>query len=168
MISGNMVGSYSQMGKTFIFMDEDGNEITGVVVDQETVFTAGDNDVREGLVYAGDDGVSTGTKNIPAYRTEQGVCMIFDGDDFIIDDISKYNMYDYTQLQCIIAPFESSIRESVASDKIVLNDNVYLTNSTESLALVSKDEKNQCISLNIVNDSGVDYVIYFFTYREEV
>lgn len=168
MISGNMVGSYSQMGKTLILLDENGNEITGVIVDQETVFTAGDNDVREGMIYAGDDGVSTGTKNIPAYRTEQGVCMIFDGDDFIIDDMSKYNMYDYTQLQCIIAPFESSIRESVASDKIVLNDNVYLTNSTESLALVSKDEKNQCISLNIVNNSGVDYVIYFFTYREEV
>ena len=168
MISGNMVGSYSQMGKTFILVDEEGKEITGVCVDNLVVFTAGDNDVREGMIYASGDGVSTGTKNIPAYRTEQGVCMIFDGDDFIIDDMSKYNMYDYTQLQCIIAPFKSSIRESVASDKIVLNDNVYLTNSTESLALVSKDENNQCISLNIVNNSGVDYVIYFFTYREEV
>ena len=76
MISGNMVGSYSQMGKTFILMDENGNEITGVVVDQETVFTATDNDVREGFVYAGDSGVSTGTKNIPSYHTTEGFKLV--------------------------------------------------------------------------------------------
>ena len=33
-ISGNLVGSYSQIGKTFILTDENGNELTGVVVDQ--------------------------------------------------------------------------------------------------------------------------------------
>ena len=64
MISGNMVGSYSQLGKTFILTDEYGNEITGVVVDQETVFTATDNDVREGKTYASNDGVSVGTLKV--------------------------------------------------------------------------------------------------------
>lgn len=63
-ISGNMVGSYSAIGKTFILVDEDGNEITGVVVDKETVFTAKDNDVREGKVYASNDGVSVGTLQV--------------------------------------------------------------------------------------------------------
>ena len=61
MICGNMVGSYSQIGKTFTLVDEDGNEIVGVVVDKETIFTATDNDVRQGKVYASNDGVSVGT-----------------------------------------------------------------------------------------------------------
>ena len=64
MICGNMVGSYSQIGKTFTLVDEDGNEIIGVVVDKETVFTATDNDVRQGKVYASNDGVSVGTLTV--------------------------------------------------------------------------------------------------------
>lgn len=64
MISGNMVGAYSQIGKTFILVDADGNEFTGVVVDQETIFTAADDDVREGKVYASNDGVSVGTLQV--------------------------------------------------------------------------------------------------------
>lgn len=63
-ISGNMVGSYSAIGKTFILVDEDGNEITGVVVDKQTIFTATDDDVREGKVYASNDGVSVGTLQV--------------------------------------------------------------------------------------------------------
>ena len=64
MISGNMVGSYSSLGKTFIIQDEDGNEITGVVVDSEVIFTATDSDVRAGKVYASNDGVSIGTLEV--------------------------------------------------------------------------------------------------------
>ena len=64
MISGNMVGSYSSLGKTFILQDENGNEIVGVVVDSEIVFTATDSDVRAGKVYASNDGVSIGTLDV--------------------------------------------------------------------------------------------------------
>jgi len=64
MISGNMVGAYSAIGKTFILVDENGTELTGVVVDKEIIFTATDNDVRSGKVYASSDGVSTGTLNV--------------------------------------------------------------------------------------------------------
>lgn len=64
MISGNMVGAYSSLGKTFIIQDEDGNEITGVVVDSEVIFTATDSDVRAGKVYASNDGVSIGTLDV--------------------------------------------------------------------------------------------------------
>ena len=64
MINGNMVGSYSQIGKTFILVDASGKELTGVVVEQETVFTATDNDVRSGKVYASNDGVSVGTLEV--------------------------------------------------------------------------------------------------------
>ena len=64
MIIGNMVGSYSSMGKTFIIEDENGNELVGVVVDSEVVFTATDSDVRQGKVYASDEGVSVGTLEV--------------------------------------------------------------------------------------------------------
>lgn len=65
MISGNMVGSFSPIGKTLILVDENGNEIAaGVIVDSEVIFTATDSDVRKGKVYASDGGVSTGTLEI--------------------------------------------------------------------------------------------------------
>lgn len=64
MISGNMVGTYSQLGKTLLLVDEYGNEIPGVIVSQEAVFTANDNDVRRGKVYASNDGVSVGTLDV--------------------------------------------------------------------------------------------------------
>ena len=63
-IVGNMVGCYSPMGKTFIIEDESGNELTGVVVDSQVLFTAVDSDVRKGKVYASDNGVSTGTLEV--------------------------------------------------------------------------------------------------------
>lgn len=167
-IYGNAVGGGAAPLKTLILEDESGNELFGVVTGSEVIFTATDNDVREGMVYASDNGVSIGTNNIPAYRTEQGVCVIFDGDEFVIDEMFEYSMYDYTQLQCIIAPLNSVASASVASDKIVLFDNVYSMNSLVSLATVSKDANNKTINLNITNNSGKDYVIHYFTYREEV
>lgn len=166
-ILGNATGGFG-FPKTYILTDENGNELTGVYVESKTIFTATDNDVREGKVYASDTGVSEGTKNIPAYRTTQGACVIFDGDAFVIEDMDKYNMYDYTQLQCIIAPFDSYAEQSVASDKIVLNNNVYSTNSSVSLSSLTKDSENKLIHFNIINNSGKDYVIHYFTYREEV
>lgn len=60
-IVGNMIGCYSPMGKTFIIEDENGNEITGIVVDQETIFTATAADIVKGKVAGTDDGVVVGT-----------------------------------------------------------------------------------------------------------
>lgn len=64
MIVGNMVGSYSSIGKTYILEDSDGNEFVGVVVDSEVLFTAVDSDVRKGKVYASNEGVSVGTLEV--------------------------------------------------------------------------------------------------------
>lgn len=60
-IIGNMVGCYSQIGKTFIIEDSDGNEFTGVIVGQETIFTATASDITAGKIAATNDGVVTGT-----------------------------------------------------------------------------------------------------------
>ena len=166
-IYGNAIGNTAPI-KTIILFDEDGSEIAGVVTGSEVIFTATDDDVREGMVYASSVGVSTGTKNIPAYRTEKGYCVVFSGDDFVIPYMSEFDQYDYTELQCVIAPFNASVKKSTAADKVVVYDNVYPMGSSVSLSTVSKDANNKSIKLNITNNSGVDYIIHYFTYREEV
>lgn len=166
-ISGGLVGSYSSIGKTFILEDSDGNTINAVVVDQETIFTAGDNDVREGFVYAGDSGVSIGTKDIPIYRTRAGAKMISPHNNFSIS-IPEYNGYDYTVFQCMISLVNmDDFNNSVDTSMISIKDGVYETNSTIKLADVSKNIETQSIDLNIVNDSENYYFIHYFTYREE-
>lgn len=167
-ISGNLVGSYSSLGKTFILVDEDGNEITGVCVDNPVVFTAGDNDVREGMVYASDSGVSTGTKNIPAYRTTAGWKLVPPGQSFSITSLSSYDKYNFTELQCIIALFNTSKNDSVAADKVVINNCVYPVESTVKLSDVTRNSETKSIDFNIINDSNNIYVIHYFTYKEEM
>ena len=60
-ITGNMVGCYSPMGKTFVFEDADGNEIVGVVVDQETIMTATSADIVAGKTAGTEEGIVVGT-----------------------------------------------------------------------------------------------------------
>lgn len=154
--------------KTVTLEDENGNEIaTGIIVGEKTVFTATDNDVRQGLVYAGDGGVSTGAKDIPAYRTTQGVVVISPNDNFSIL-LDEHQQYDYTKLQCVISKFNTTASDSVAVDRVVIDDSVYAVNSTNVIALVTKDAETKTINLNITNNSSDKYVLRYFTYREEV
>ena len=163
MISGNMVGSYSQMGKTLILIDEDGNEITGVIVGQETVFTAGDNDVREGFVYAGDSGMSTGTKDIPAYHTSEGYKLIPAGSDVKITGAADY---DYTKLQVLICTFNTEASDSVATEKVSINGNVYAANSSEIISTVTIDSENKTINLGFTNNGKTSLIVRYFMYKE--
>lgn len=165
-ISGNFVGSYSQIGKTFIITDENGNEITGVVVDNPVVFSATDNDVRDGLVYASNDGVSTGAKEILEYRTTYSSRLILPGQNYYIP-LSDHNMYNYTKLQCLIAEFNTSSDDSVNVVSIVIGDSVYAANSTEVLANIIKNSETQSIDLNMTNDTDKSYMIHYFTYKQE-
>jgi hypothetical protein len=64
MISGNIVGTLSAPLRTIVLTDENGEELVGVITDSEVIFTATDNDVLEGKVYATDSGVSVGTLKI--------------------------------------------------------------------------------------------------------
>lgn len=60
-IYGNLVGGIVGYGKTFILVDENNREFTGVVVDEMTLFTATAEDIKKGKVAASDSGVITGT-----------------------------------------------------------------------------------------------------------
>lgn len=165
MISGNMIGSYSQIGKTFVFVDEDGNEVAGVVTDNPVIFTATDDDVREGVIYASSDGVSTGTKVIPSYHTTEGFKVITNGSKFSItlDNLDKYN---YTKLQAIICDFNTNASNSTAANKVAINDNVYNVNLTNVVSAISKDDNAKAIDFGITNNSGKTQILRFFTYKE--
>lgn len=60
-IVGGMVGAYSPFGKSFILQDENGNEVVGIVVDQEKVLTATAADVLAGKTAGTEDGIVVGT-----------------------------------------------------------------------------------------------------------
>jgi NDP-sugar pyrophosphorylase family protein len=121
---------------------------------------------KENLFLAMAGGVSTGTKNIPSYRTTQGKQIVFAGEEFIIE-LKQYDKYDYTKFQCIITPYNTTLNNSVAANKVSINDNVYLVNSTDILSNVTKDADLKSINLNLAIDNDVDYVIHYFTYKEE-
>lgn len=94
MISGNMVGMYSSMGKTFIFEDEDGNELTGVITGNETIFNATPADVRFNKTFANDEGMQVGTQHMPQYNYAivgtDGLCIDVNGTVVNHDDEEGY------------------------------------------------------------------------------
>lgn len=165
-IYGNPVGG-ALNAKTYELQYNGGTTpIMAVVVDEEKVFDATENDVRKGMTFASNSGVKVGTKDIPAYRTKQGVVGIEPNESFSIL-LKDYTQYDYTKLQCLISKFNTSIDDSVSVDRVVIGDNVYTVNSTEVLSTVTKDATTGSIKLNIINDTNNNYLLRYFTLREE-
>lgn len=163
MIYGNCVGGVG-IERTYILVDEDGNEFPATFVDNETTFDATANDIRIGKVAATEAGVTQGEKVIPSYNTTEGYFLITNGSTFTIPLGNA--LYDFTKLQCIICPFSGSVTSSVAAEKVVIDDNVYNVNSTEVISPVSRDSDNERIDLGFVNDSETLYLLRFFTYKE--
>ena len=140
--------------------------IMAVVVDEEKVFDATENDVRKGKVFASNSGVKVGTKDIPAQRTTQGEAIVLPNKSFSIL-LDEYNQYDYTKLQCMISKFDTSVKNSVAVDRVVIDDFVYAVNSTNALSSVTKNQETKTVNLNITNETSDTFVLRYFTFREE-
>lgn len=150
--------------KSYIFVDDNGNEFAGTFVSQETVFNATENDVREGKVFASELGVKTGTKFIPSYVVSEGYTVVTENSEFAIKNLK--HLYDFTRLQALICPYANSFAESVSTEKVAINTDVYAANSNESLSKITTDDTNRWIKLNITNTSGKIYLIRYFTYKE--
>ena len=164
-IYGEVAGGFGQP-KTIILTDETGNELgVGVVTDSVKVFDATPNDVRINKNFVSDEGALTGENTI-TYRTEQGTRLVMPEEDFVLP-LSDHNKYNYTELQCMFAPFNTSLKDSVAVDKIVLQNGVFATNSTEKISSVTKDDIAKSINFNITNTSDNIYCIHYFTYCQE-
>lgn len=164
MIIGNVVGG-SPLVKSYILETEDGKEIPAVLTAQEVVFDATPNDIREGKVAATGDGVTVGEKVIPSYHTNEGYKVIRPGSKFTIP-LKSMRLYEYTKLQAIICPYNSSLSNSVSAEKVAINDNVYEVNSDVSISIVGKDDLEQSIDLGIANNTDKPYILRFFTYKE--
>ena len=165
-IYGNVVGSSTTLGKSVVIKDDSGTEFVGVVVDQETVLTATPNDIRKGKIAATEDGIIEGEKEIPAYHTTQGARAISVGSEFIITSLKDLNKYDYTKLQAIICDFNTSLSDSVSTNKVCIDDNVYDVQSTERLSVVTKNDNDKIIEFGIINETSKPQILRFFTYKE--
>lgn len=166
-IMGNMIGSYSQIGRTFILTDENGVELTGICTEKEQIFDATDNDVRQGSIYASDHGVSVGQKVIPAYHTCHGFRLITKGSVLSIpNQMPTIDSYDYTKLQGLICTFDTNPVGSVSTEKVIIEDNVYNVQSTEVVSTVIKNHDSKNVELGITNDTNGLLVLRYFMYKE--
>ena len=164
MIIGNIVGG-KPLIKSYILETEDGQEIPAVLTSQEVVFTATPNDIRCGKVAATSNGVVTGEKVIPSYHTTETYRYIPIGSEFTIP-LAQLDKYDYTKLQVVICKFNTTLIDSVLSEKVAIYDKVYNVGSDDILANVTKDKNTKSINLGITNDGDHPCVIRVFTYKE--
>ena len=162
MINGNTIGIGSAPLKTVILTDENGTEITGVITGSEVVFTATDNDVRSGMVYASDEGVSTGTKDIPVYYASYGHKIIFANSEATISTLE----YDYKNLIVTISTYDTSWNQSLSSTYVSIDNGMYAVGSNVKLSDISIDHDNEQIHLGItVNEKSV---LRYFVTKEEI
>lgn len=152
--------------QTYILVDEAGNEVAAAFVDEPVTLTATANDIRIGTTAVTGDGVTTGDKVIPAYHTTEGTKAIPAGSMLEIKLYSENCRY--TKLIAVICDYNTNLADSLATQMVVLNDNVYLVGSIETLAKITVDTDKQSINLGIINDANTPRIIRFMTYREEL
>lgn len=150
---------------TYILIDENGTEVPAVFVENEVVFDATANDIRLGKIAATGDGVTTGTKEIPAYRAEEGYMTIEPGGALEIPMFS--DMCNYTTLQIIVCAYNTIIEDSVSSEKVAIDNNVYAVGSTTVLSKVTVDSSSQTIKLGLTNDKNYSLVVRFMVIKED-
>lgn len=150
---------------TYILVDEEGNEIPAVFVENETTIDATPNDIREGVTAITNAGVTVGEKFIPSYIVTEGARKIAAGEDFTLK--IRDGMYAYTKLQALFCAFNTAVSDSVATDRVAINDNVYAVNSTDAIATITLDDENESIVFNVTNNTDGAYVLRYFSYKEE-
>ena len=148
----------------YLIVDEAGNELYGTFVNQQILTDATADDIRLGKTAVTESGLITGEKEIPSYHTTEGIQVIMAGNDC---NIKLPNKYDYTKMQAIICAYNTSLSDSVAAEKVCINDNVYAVGSTTVLSTVSIDSNNQTINLGIKNEGNSLLIIRYFSYKEE-
>lgn len=151
---------------TYLLVDEEGNSVPAIMVEDVALFTATANDIRLGTVAATAEGVTEGTKVIPAYHTTEGYRLISSGSRFeiLFDD----DLYDFTKFQAVICPYSGSISASAAADKVSIDEKVYAVMSSDVVSDVIRDGENKCIDLGITNESDTRYLLRFFTHKEVI
>ena len=156
---------FEEARNVYLVVSDDGEEFAQLITQEPVELTATANDIRLGTTAVTESGVVMGEKYIPAYHTRQGVKYVRPNIEFVLsfgDD-----QYDYTKLQAMTALFNTTLSNSVAVDRVVVEDGVYLPGTTEPISTVTKDDENKSINFGITNGDSPS-VIRYFTYREEV
>lgn len=161
---GNPSGGFG-MPKMIEVVDGVGNTLIGTVTDSEVNLDATREDVKIGKIFASNDGIQEGI-DTRTYRVVFASYLILPGEDYSIS-LPEYERYNYTQFNAMISKFNTTIDDSTAIEKIVLNDCVYNVNSTIALSTITKNQETKSIDLNITNDTEDIYVVYIATYKEE-
>ncbi len=150
-------------GNAYILVDEDGNEIPAVLTDDKVDLTATSNDIRKGSVAVTDDGVITGEKEIPAYHTFQGYRIITAG-SLVKHTTEKH---EYTKLQAMVCSYNTSLANSTATEKVVIDNHVYSVQSAEPIAQVTVNYDTGSIEFGIKNETTRPQILRYFYYKEE-
>lgn len=152
--------------EVYILNTGDGTQIAmaSVLSEENTVATATENDIRSGTTAYTERGYTEGTKDIPAYHTTTGYRIVPANTEFKIPLLDGDN-YDYTKFQAMIMPWNTTLEDSVAVDRVVIEDKVYMAGSTEVVSTVTKDDENKSILLGLTNGE-TPMVIRYFTYKE--
>lgn len=148
----------------YLLVDQNGYELKAALVDSDAELTATSNDIRVGTTAVTDDGVTTGDKFIPAYHTTEGVKIVLGGHRFEISELSDCR---FTKLQILICEFNSTIENSVSTEKVCIERKVYDVNSTDPVSEISVDENDNIIDLGITNTETTMRIMRYFLYREE-
>lgn len=153
------------MPKLIEIVDGNGDTFIGAVTDSEVALDATRADVKVGKMFAANEGIQEG-EDTRTYRTTHASCLVLPGENFTIP-LDKYDGYNYTKFQAMIAEFNTTQMDSISVDKVVLNDKVYNTNSTVKLSDITKNSSTKSVDLNITNSTDKTYVIHYSTYKEE-
>ena len=166
-IAGKLaIGSFAEdTTQTFLLVDEAGNEIPAVFVDEEVEITATPNDIRLGTTAITGDGVVVGEKEIPAYTMTEGTSLVLPGKKLQINLYS--DVCNYTKLQAIICAWNTNMYNSVSAEHVVIDDKLYDVRSAEVRSVISVDNSTQSINLGIVNNSNNRVLIRYITYKED-
>lgn len=148
----------------YILEDETGAQYTAYLSDEAIELTAGANDIRLGKVALNDNGVVKGTKDIPAYYTTEGAKLVPNGSSLVIP--FSGGCHEYTKFQAIICSFNTSLTNSVAAEKVVIDSNVYPVQSTTSEATIVVTNNPDTIDLGITNTFGKPCLLRYITYKE--
>jgi len=153
------------LAQTYILVDEDGYEIPAVLTEEEVELTATPNDIRIGTTAVTDTGVTVGEKEIPGYRTVEGARKIAADSEFVLK--IRDGLYAYTRLQALFCLFNTTLGDSVATDKVAIDNSVYKVESAVAVADITVDDATESVMFNIKNDTDGAYVLRYFILKEE-
>lgn len=149
---------------TYVLTNADGTQRVYAVKSSDTAvtLTATENDIRLGATAVTNTGYTEGTKDIPAYHTQEGRKIVLAGNKISL----TLDTYDYTNMQAILTAYNTNVSESVAAYAVVIGGVVYSANETTKLADVTIDDNTQTINFGITADEKT--VLRYFIMREEM